>query len=133
MRTDGSGNFLRTKQLGKRTVYTSSLPALATTTAAWWTAIAVANFVPPTATQIKVQFGMGNGGSSSGVSVAPNNTAYTAASGSGLAYLVTPTSATYLTELCEMTLESTNIYYGSNTGSGTIVNAYGWTDKMNAN
>jgi hypothetical protein len=134
MRTDGSGNFLRTRQLGNKTSYTTSLPTVTSGTLAFWTATAVATFVPPTATQIKTIVSMRNTGiANSSVAVAPNNVAYSTGGTDGACWISLASVNNYQSGLCEINLESTNIYYGSNAGGAASVAAYGWTDKVNAN
>jgi hypothetical protein len=132
MRTDGSGNFLRTKQLGNKTSYAISLPTVASGTVAFWTAIAVATFVPPTATQIKIIISLRNSGINTSVAVAPNNTAYSNSGNDGASWVLGNANSSYGMSLCEINLEGSNIYYGSNGGGSALAVAYGWTDKVNA-
>lgn len=146
MRTDGSGNFYRIRQQGSHAVYT---PVTASNTSgpismaggsnAAWTAIATGNYVPPTATQIKGVMSSVSMGNNTTTSVAPNNNYPTAAVGNSG---TTPWSITNATGAAnglsanmvfEFNLESTNIYYASNSGGATTILAMGWTDKVNAN
>lgn len=146
VRTDGSANFLRTKQQGSHTVYT---PVTASNTTgpiqmtsgsnAAWTAIATGTYVPPTATQIKGVLSSISMGNNTTSSVAPNSNYPTTSVGNSA---TTPWSITNSTGAAnglsanmvfEFNLESTNIYYASNAGSATTISAMGWTDKVNAN
>jgi len=146
VRTDSSSNLLRTRQLGSHAVYvptpttnTTILPSMnATTSSGAYTAIAVGNFVPPTATQIKLSVGMNanNSANNSGV-VAPNPNYPLSGSGPaagsicGFAFTSGTTGDIFPYQTCEFTLESTNIYFAGNTN--ILIADYGWTDAVNAN
>lgn len=139
MRTDGSGNFLRTRQMGAHTEYTTGGISMVTGSNSAWTAIAVGNYVPPTATQIKGIMSAISMGNNTTVSVAPSNSYPTGSVGNAA---TTPWSITNSTGAAnglsaqmtfEMILQTTNIYYGSTAGSATAISALGWTDKVNAN
>lgn len=139
MRTDGSANFLRTTQRGSHTEYTTGGVSMATGSNAAWTAVAIGNFVPPTATQIKGIMSGVSMGNNTTVAVAPSNGYPTGSTGNTAS---TPWSITNSTGAAnglsaqmtfEFILQSSNIYYASNAGSAAAVSALGWTDKVNAN
>lgn len=145
MRTDGSGNFYRTRQLGRDTVYT---PVTASNTTAPlvmasgaetpWTAIPTQNVtVPATATKIKVNlFAILNNNSNTYIAVAPNNnysTATVAGAPAGFGGNANSTTTAVINQTVEMLFESANIYVGTAGSIGTATwSAYGWTDKVNA-
>lgn len=149
MRSGAATTLLRTKQLGSRARYivtaatnTTLLPQMvAPANAQTRIAIPVGAFVPPTATQIAVVVAQ-DGSVGNSVIVAPSNDAgYTAAGGSLPANPVPlasfgggGTSVENGTVFGELNLESTNLYYssGSNSATHSSINAYGWTDKVNA-
>jgi hypothetical protein len=140
MRTDGSGNFYRTRQQGSHAVDTSGAPrSMATGSNAAWTAIATGAYVPPTATQIKGIMANQAMGNNTTCSVAPNNSYATTSVGNVATTPWTITNSTGAASglsanmVFEFNLESTNIYYGSNSGSSTAISCLGWTDKVNAN
>lgn len=149
MRTDGSANFYRSRQLGSRVQYvltsgtnTSTLPIISSgagavgtysATAPTWSAQSVSNFVPPTATRINLAFSTNrrNAGAGSNLQIAPNNSygGY-ATSTDAIPFFDNGASGAWGGSL-EMLLESTNIYIAYN--QNTTVSASGWTDKVNAN
>lgn len=137
VRTDGAATarWMRTLQQGRDAVYT---PVTASNTVgpqlmvaasnATWTAIAVANFVPPSACKIKVVASMSYG-TNSFLALAPNNNYAT--SGAGIPFFFSNASATFtqtLNNIIEMTLESANIYYGNNNVGA--ISTMGWTDNL---
>lgn len=139
MRTDGSANFLRTRQQGSHAEYINGAVTMITGSNTAWTAIAVGAFVPPTATQIK---GVMSGvlmGNNTTVSVAPSNGYPTGSIGSATTTPLSITNATgaangiSFSGIFEFNLQSTNIYYGSNSGGAATIATMGWTDKVNAN
>lgn len=139
MRTDGSANFLRTRQNGARAEYVNGAVSMVTGTNSAWTAIAVGNYVPPTAIQIKgVMSGLSMGNNTT-VSVAPSNGYPTGATGSAATTPLSITNSTgaanglSFSGIFEFNLQTSNIYYASNSGSAATVSAMGWTDKINAN
>ena len=79
-RVNPSGNVLGFLQRGRKTQYIvgganiANPVSMASGTASAWTAVAVGNFVPPSASSIKV-YASGESGASSGalVGIAPNN------------------------------------------------------------
>jgi hypothetical protein len=77
MRVDGSGNLLRTLQLGAEAQYqvqaAGALPVITSSFSTYWTAQSVVNFVPATATKISV--------SAEVVTVLPSNLAGNAGAG----------------------------------------------------
>lgn len=104
------------------------------------TAIATGNFAPPTASRIQV-IAASDGGANHGVVIAPNNDAGygTAAvsAGSTTAFGATNGGGGSSVEggafLYDILLESTNIYYSSQSAaaSNAMIAAYGFTDAVN--
>jgi hypothetical protein len=137
MRTDGSGNFLRTKQVGNHTQNLTSavnLPQIATGNQVV-TSTAIGNFAPPTAVSIYVlQFGQTNG-------VGPS---YLGCAGYAFGALAntqplaemedgTNTSAVFFyAKTQELVLLSTNIFVASTGMTSSLWLAAGWRDKVNA-
>jgi hypothetical protein len=68
------------------------------------------------------------------VALAPNNNYPTTTSAASTPMSFTNSTASPLNVnlLGELNMENTNIYYGTNAGSGLVVSVYGWTDKVNA-
>jgi len=151
-RTDGSGNFLRQRQLGSRTQYvvtaatnTAALPYILSGTSGsvitpTWTAFAVAGFVPPTATEIDLAVTIPDftAGGGNVVIAAPNNSYGSFSSSSNIppCGLITNSASGALSAggmiVCSFVLESTNIYVASNAVAGGV-QSKGWKDKVNAN
>lgn len=147
MRVDGSGNLLRTLQAGNRAQYTIAAGSNTTVPpsmvfnggSAPWTAVAVGNFVPPTATQIHIAAGTLAGlATNAWMAVTPNNSYGTTVGSGNTAHAPiflfngnTSGFASYTVN--SLVLESTNIYYGSSGASDAFIDAMGWTDKVNAN
>jgi len=142
MRTDntGSGTLFRTSQLGSWTqqnvvaaaTNSSTYRFMGLTTSGTYVAFPVANFVPPTATEIHVL--CFSNASAQNFNCSPNNTTATGFSVSnpsiiqvnGLAGFNQAQSARFL-------LEGTNVF-GAIAGGGTLdMFAIGWKDKVNAN
>lgn len=137
MRTDGSGNFLRSRQVGNHTQNLTSaanLPQIATGNQAV-TSTAIGNFAPPTAVSIYVSyFGQTNGAGPS----------YLAAAGATFAALPstqpyaemedgTNTAAVFFyVKTQEIVLQSTNIFVASTGMTTALWLAAGWRDKVNA-
>jgi hypothetical protein len=158
MINDGSGNLFRTLQLGSEAQWqvtaatnTTALPVITISLGTFWTAQAAGGFVPPTATEIFVaaQFVLNINSTSNSVLIAgvapnanyglPNASTGAPPCGGG----VSNNGGTYniinvITMNCRMLLESTNIYTGSAAtfGAGiftnSIIAAFGWKDKVNA-
>ncbi len=139
MRTDGSGNFLRSKQVGNKTTNLTSaanLPAMVTgNIGSTYTAVSVSNFVPPTAVSIFVStWAQSNGAGPSWLGIAgyqagtaPSTQPYpeweTEANGAFVAMAGGTT---------EIVLLSTNIFTSSSAMTTANVAAAGWRDKVNA-
>jgi hypothetical protein len=155
-----SGSLLFTTQLGSEAQYvvqaSGALPIITSTIGAtFWTAQSVVNFVPPTATRIKIaaEFSLtvidnNTGAASAAAGVAPNaNYASPGSTGRtpcGVLRSLPAVVANITTtdnNICDLVLESTNIYTGSNvtvSGSGSataagVIAALGWKDSVNAN
>jgi hypothetical protein len=154
MRVDGSGNLLRTIQLGPEAQYqvqaAGALPVITSSFSTYWTAQSVVNFVPATATKISVSAEVvtvlpSNLAGNAGAGVAPNPN-YGTPNTSGrppvtslfsvIANGTYPSTTGVSSSLTTMTLESTNIYTGSAvTGSASltaVLSAVGWRDNVNA-
>jgi hypothetical protein len=154
-RVDGSGNLLTWTQRGRESQYLVGsanvpiAPNIANGVAGTWSvtspalaSVAVAAFVPPTATQIKVLAAVrwkGAAGDGSGLLVAPNvNWGGTNNGPQGSAGQIWPISfddSIYnnLNISAWLLLEATQtIGWASNRASGAI-SALGWTDAVNAN
>ena len=138
MLTNSSGNFFRSIQKGSWSQWqvlpastTTAPPVLVSAANISYTAFAVSAGAPPSATDICVQGN--NSTNSSNWGIAPNAN-YNAANGGAplppIAYVSTATYTAFLTGC--MTLESSNLYAYSNTGTLTV---YGlrWKDNVNAN
>lgn len=143
VRTDGTTNLLQTIQYGNTARYVplagSNLTALPTavtgvqgsTTVPTWDAVAVAPYVPPTASAIRVRpyvfAGMGTGT----IMVAETN-AY-AANGAGSPPLLMNcnwnNNENYWSQDVDLTLVSANVYYASSSASSGMGVA-GWTDNL---
>jgi hypothetical protein len=140
MYCDGSSNLLRTKQAGPDAQYTvvtsSNVPnvplmisgASGSTSVPTWTAVSVANFVPPTASAIRIFLQTNN--PTTQIIVAPNNSYGPHASttnpppfdlsgvtGAGVDAAVPG----------ELILESADIFYAS-LNSGSFLYCLGWRD-----
>jgi hypothetical protein len=140
IRTDGTANKypLGFKQYGKSVQYvvaagsnlatvqimaSGSLGNVSTPT---WSAVAIGNYIPPTAAKIKLSLG---GGSGSTVSIAAPNNAY-----SGYASTTNPppmsTNGSQQMSVGEFVVESSNFYYASNSGANGYLTCLGWEDNF---
>lgn len=137
MRVDGSGNLLRSRQVGSKSqlqvVTGSNVPWLTPMASAnvgvTWTAIAVGAFVPTTAAEITVIAGTNSGNA---LAVAPNSNYTTSQGSAGIPCLIESAANLNTVVECTFILESTNIYYqNSNTNNGIWM--LGWKDVVNAN
>jgi hypothetical protein len=138
----GSGaTLLPAIQHGNKTQYvvpaSGALPVIASGTITYYTAESVLAVVPPTAQRITINMVAVAGAANGTFACAPNNNYNTnpavsqqppfmyEANASGVVAAVTLTG--------EMVLESTNIYCGSTNVTTFSVQAFGWTDAVNAN
>jgi hypothetical protein len=135
MYVDGSGDLMRTLQLGPRAQYTviaatntAAYPSPGSTTSATFTALSVSAVVPPTASSMSV-IGVDttnpaswviSANASTGPAVSATNPSIIGIYGS-----VLQGGGNFL-------LESTNIYAATNAGTLVVFGA-GWTDQVNAN
>jgi hypothetical protein len=139
IRTGGSATFVRIRQVGNRAQYevitsstTPNYPIIATgaagnVTTPTWVAVAVANYIPPTAVSIK---GFA-GGSGNGVAiVAPNDDVDTYSDTTNPPAVSRSNTANQAT--FDFVLESTNIYWANNEAAGRLM-CMGWVDAVNAN
>jgi hypothetical protein len=146
MRVDGSGNLMRTLQLGARAQYTVvagsntlfqplieiGVKGTYSTTNPTWSVPSLSTFIPPTATQVQITAGnTRNAGGAANVIVAPTN-AYNGAAG-GLAQPIIAIPATTANNVsASVILEAMSIAWASD-GTGGALMCDGWTDKVNAN
>lgn len=139
MYIDGSGNLLRSIQLGRKSQYkvtaatnTAALPIMdsgskGSISTPTWTAIAVGAFVPPTAGSI---VGVAASPSNAGamLMVAPNNAYGAMTSTTNIVPIATGDAyGNALNDLFIFVLESTNIYWASNAASAYVA-CQGWED-----
>lgn len=139
MRTDGSQNFLRTLQKGNQTKYLNTIAANPTmgvaNTGVAFGAVAVANFVPPTATSLVAKIDAqtnGAGPSICGVSAyqpgnLPNNAPF-----AELEVGTNGNAVNFYGATSELVLESSNVWYASSGMASCTLFAHGWRDKVNA-
>ena len=141
-RTDASANKypLSFQQVGRRVQLTVSaagnlptLPVMASGTAGsvvtpTWAAIAVAAFVPPTATAIRIVASAQSGTTQAVVS--PNQS-FTGRAGASPApvMLTFQTGGSQDTVAADLVLESGNIYWASS-GANNMVQCFGWEDSF---
>lgn len=141
-RTDASANKypLSFQQVGRRVQLTlsaagnlSTLPVMASGTAGsvvtpTWAAIAVAAFVPPTATAIRIVASAQSGTTQAVVS--PNQS-FTGRAGASPApvMLTFQTGGSQDTVAADLVLESGNIYWASS-GANNMVQCFGWEDSF---
>lgn len=141
VRTDATVNkfLLGGTQVGTRFQYkvgsgtnVPTLPIMAqgsvgSTSTPTWSPVSVASFVPPTAKRIIGVF-CGGGGSGTQLIVAPNN------SYGGYQSTTNPPpvleNGSQGSGISEMILESSNIYYASNSGSNAMIACFGWEDSL---
>ena len=137
-RTTGTSQFNRILQYGRRTQYTvvtgsvtPNLPIIISGIQGnigppTWVAASVSNFVPTTASKILISMISSSGGTTL---VAPNNSygTYTSATNPVPFFLsLTTTGAIFV----ELILESTNVYYVSNTNLPSGLWCFGWEDNI---
>jgi len=131
VRADASANLLRTIQKDKSVQYINTgtgLPTMASgvqgnISTPTWVAVAVGNFVPPTAAQIIINYAL----SDVQIIVAPNNSygGWGNYTNSPLLYSI----SVALGGVAALMLESTNIYYASNNANAHLF-CYGWIDNL---
>lgn len=139
IRTDGSSNLLWKIQYGNTAQYVigtnpTVLPQMITgvsgsTTVPTWTAVAVANFVPPTAVAIDVLL-FTNLPSGNEAMVAPNASygAFTSAANPPPMVCASSSGTQPLNILGNLALESTNIYYAADNAAAGLA-CFGWVDN----
>lgn len=146
VRTGGSSTFLRTIQKGNVARYqvvaastTPNLPIMANSagptgsvTVPTWVSVATGTFVPTTAVRI-IGIAMNGSAGSPKTIVAPNNAygAVDSRTNPPPVNLDNPSTST-IYGLFDFVLESTNIFWASDTTGGTLA-AQGWVDAVNAN
>jgi hypothetical protein len=142
VRNDSSGNLWRTIQYGNRvqiaigtnptTVPVITSGSSGSPTTPTWTAVAIGNFVPPTATTIRGTFLMAQSDNTRAI-LAPNNSygawnsANAAPAGNGNTGITG--SNIFVNVQFDFILESTNIYYASSNGSTNVL-LNGWEDNL---
>lgn len=146
MRVDGSGNLLRTLQLGAKVQYvvtpatnTANLPVMISgasgnVTTPTWTAVAVAGFVPPSATSLIGILSPGNPIATEVTMAAPNQNygAYNSTSNPPPLVAASTTSNITYNIPFDFLLESTSVYYAAS-GTTPFLASLGWKDSVNAN
>jgi hypothetical protein len=126
MRVDGSGNLLRTMQLGKRTQYTQSgyFPINSGGSGGLITT-GLNSYLPPTATVFYgelVYTGVATGTVTAGPTT---NNSFIVSLGSSVTTVSQSISFSFL-------LEAYSVAYNSNTSAGSLL-VTGWEDKVSAN
>jgi hypothetical protein len=146
VRVDGSGNLLRSLQLGARAQYqvqsagnTTSIPIVVTgvagtfNAAPTWSTQAMGSFVPPTATRV---IGLLAEMSAASIAmVAPNANYGNYSSITNPPPVVTQSAGganQNVNVTFELLLETSALFYVSN-GASSILGVVGWVDKVNAN
>lgn len=136
MYVDGSGDLLRTKQNRNRAHYvvtatsnTSALPVMGNGTVGdvsipTWIAIALAGFVPPTASNVLIMANGDIGGTPAAVIAAPNN-AYGNTTSTNPPPIAALTGS--VTNINALPIESSNIYWAS-AGTDGYLFCVGWDD-----
>jgi len=133
IRNDASSNLWFTRQYGRRSQIVvgtnpTSLPQMGTTSTNAWVALSVSNFVPPTASSIKVSnyvvpagfCGIApNNSFSTNLSSTSNPTPFASGSGAG---------SGAINPFADIGLESTNIYVIS--GNPATFWCFGWEDNL---
>lgn len=131
MRVDGSGNLLRTTQLGSRVQYltNTALPTITQTAPGTgsYASVSISTFVPPTATQL---FFVIDQAAASSLSFVNANIAPAPSPGGYVGKIVTGVGLSGGAS-GSLIIESSNIGWAS-TGTPTL-SAQGWADKVNAN
>lgn len=142
----GNTNLMGTWQFGKRAQYvvglaqTTVIPSIHTgatgnITTPTWTAKAIGNFVPTTASEIFIALNAYSATSNSFTIVAPNNSYGAYASNTNPPPLQGGTDA-FASQavtsggLTSFILESTNIYIASNGGGAVNLTCNGWVDNL---
>jgi hypothetical protein len=138
VRTHNDGTLLRTLQCGKRTRYivtpatnTAALPIMASGSTGSYgaagTAVAVSNFVPSTATGVKVRL-YSVAGSLTAVAPSSNYTMISSFNGTTSTRATTnfPKDNTQIMDV-EISLESTNVYWFSS-GASNAIDCVGWEE-----
>jgi len=134
VRTTGGSIFFKTLQYNDKARYTSpALPIMdsgvkGSVTVPTWVAIPVANFVPPTASEITF-YGMTFDNNHETIA-APNNTygGFGSLTNTPPVTINNPNAAGQQTEFATFMIESANIYWASN-GADNAMFVYGWTDN----
>lgn len=138
MRVDGSGNLLRSRQLGRKAQYvitsatnTAAMPQMAISAGAvgdptvpTWVSVAVGAFVPPTAGVLRGAFSCSG---AANAEVAPNNAYGVYNSASNPPPVAINGNFSPSAEIFEFTLESTNIYWAASAADAYIW-CRGWED-----
>lgn len=141
-RTDGTANKypLSYQQYGRRVQYkvaagsnVAALPIMATgsagnTATPTWAAVAIANYVPPTASEILINLAIGT---ANAAMAAPNNAYGALSSASNPPPLAASNVASQLINLSgNFEIESSNIYWASANASNNELIAAGWVDNI---
>lgn len=127
-----SATLYGTWQLGKRAQYvvglaqTSVLPVMTTSIGAAWTAQVLTRFAPPTASAFRFIFTGQPSGTGTAL-FAPNNSYNTNGLGG---YDSIVSSASVVSRVLDMLLESTSIYWGGSGWTSTNLIAAGWDENL---
>lgn len=141
VRTDGSANFFREIQYGRKAQYvigtnpTGSRQiaqgAVGNVSTPTWVAFSTSSFVPPTASEIVLFAGVGS--NTAGIMlVAPNNFygGFTSVTNSPPINIQAPSGNNQKIVVAQMLLESSSIYVAAD-DANDIVNVMGWVDNLN--
>lgn len=138
IRTDATANKrpLSFVQAGRKVRYkiaagsnVTDYPTMASGLASQWTAVGVAGFVPPSASVICVAPFVSQSGGGGSLAVAPNGS-YPASYQRGSSVVYIGSTLTFIFQsTVDLLLESTNIYWGSDTSAGALF-AAGWEDNL---
>lgn len=138
MRTDGSGNFYRSRQRGNKVQYNGSTgPRQVTTTAAASVAaLSLANFVPPTATGARVST-YSSSVQNSGQLIALGSVIFFSIATAQVSYQGNlggsiSTSTNAMTIAADIVFDAAVEVYRQETATGIDIRVHGWTDKVNA-
>lgn len=127
VRNDASSNFFRYVQYGRRAQYVAGTNpvnprVMATGPAAQWTAVAWANFAPPTTAVL--YYGFNNGGSTQTMFIVPNNSYSAGNAFEG--FTVSVGNDTYRSS--SLVVESANVYWY--TSAALPIYLHGWEDNL---
>lgn len=128
--SNSGSSILKTTQYNNKAQYVTPVSMITGASSAW-TTVAVSAFVPTTASQINViGYQSSTGGTGVTLLVAPNNAYSTTGSTPPPPIQWSMSGYTnYESWTTEMTLETTNIYYGASSSVSGLT-CWGWTDNL---